>query len=107
MSNPVSKARRSRAKDLRQGIESHREIPVSGKPRHKKPQKYKPWVVYTIMFRGEPWPIHRAATHAQAAAWVEKESRSGFRARHYIIEHERPKRKCESKNADKNGEPHG
>lgn len=88
MSDPRAKAERSRAKDLRQGIEGDYHRP---KPKKKaKPNKPFRVMVELPFFLGDkPLCIHRAATREQAEAWIEKESRSYFgKRRGYWIEGE-------------------
>lgn len=76
MSDPRTKAERSRAKDLRQGIEESQRIP--GRRKRTK-RKDKPWKVMSDWpaHLGQPWCWHRAATRELAQAWIEKESRPG------------------------------
>lgn len=72
MSDPVAKAERSKAKDLRQGITEQRERSA----RKKKP-KDKPFRVMwkSHLFR-EAWCAAKFATRKEAESYIEKQGRS-------------------------------
>lgn len=75
MSNPVTKAERSKAKDIRQGVTAQRE-----RPNKKKKKEPRPFKVMAPAWRfskdKKPWCIHRSATRVEAEHWIAKVQRS-------------------------------
>lgn len=69
MSDPIAKAERSRAKDIRQGIEPQRE-----RPQRKRKKIDKPFRVMMkwLFWKSGEWCVGRFATREQAERHIEK-----------------------------------
>lgn len=84
MSNPLAKAERSAAKDVRQGI-----TPQRGRMGSKKKAPPRPYSVFAMMSEGRVMRIHRSQTRDAAQAWIDKQCRSyGGKRTFWIVEDE-------------------